>query len=63
MTTENLDLIWGAEAIARAIGRTTKQTFHMLEKGSLPARRVGGRWVASRRQLVKYFEGNENGEL
>jgi hypothetical protein len=54
---ECLDLIWGATAIAAALNRTRRQTFHMLEAGGLPARKVGNRWVASRKALVQHFEG------
>lgn len=50
-----LDLIWGAEAIAKVIGRTTRATYHMLEAGDLPARRVGRRWVARRSHLEAFF--------
>lgn len=53
-----LDLIWGAEAIAKAIHRTRRQTFHLLETGQLPARKSGGQWVVSRRRLQQYFEGD-----
>ena len=49
------DLIWGGSAIAKAIGRTDRQTFNMLEKGLLPAKKVGERWVASRAKLVAFF--------
>lgn len=54
---ENLDLIWGAAAIAAAIGRTRRATFHMLESGDLPGRRIGHRWVISRKVLREHFEG------
>lgn len=50
------DLIWGAEAIAEFIGRTHRQTNHMLATGALPAKKVGARWVASRAALTKFFE-------
>lgn len=50
-----LDLVWGCKAIAAAIGRTERATFHMLEKGELPARQVGQRWVASRAALEQFF--------
>jgi hypothetical protein len=50
-----LDLIWGAEDIAKLIGRSTRSTFHMLDNGELPARKVGGRWVAERRKLISFF--------
>lgn len=49
------DLVWGADAIAKAIGRSTRSTFHMLDSGELPARKVGGRWVAERNKLLSFF--------
>lgn len=54
--TPSLDLLWGADSIAAFLGRTTRATFHMLEKGEIPARKCSGRWVASKRALVAYFE-------
>ena len=53
------DLVWGASAIAKAIGRPPRAVFHMLEAGHLPARRIGGRWVASRRKLIDALVGDE----
>lgn len=52
---EPLDLVWGAAAIAKVIGQTTRATFHMLEAGELPARQIGRRWVASRKSLEAFF--------
>lgn len=52
---QNLDLLWGCTAIAEAIGRTERQTFHMLEHGHLPAKRIGRRWVISRAALAAFF--------
>ena len=49
------DLVWGASAIARIIGRTDRQTFHMLQSGELPAKKVGDRWVAERGRLIRFF--------
>lgn len=49
------DLVWGASAIAKLIGRTDRQTFHLLSSGELPAKRVGGRWVASKTKLIAFF--------
>ncbi len=51
-----LDLIWGADAIAAELGRTPRATFNLLEKGDIPARKVRGRWVASRAALRRHFE-------
>jgi hypothetical protein len=50
-----IDLVWGAEAIANVIGRTTRATFYMLDNGELPAKKVGGRWVAERSKLIAFF--------
>ncbi|WP_320410484.1 DNA-binding protein [Devosia sp. Root413D1] len=51
-----LDLAWGAREIARLIGKTPRATFHMLEGGQIPARKIGGQWVVSRRKLQDHFE-------
>jgi hypothetical protein len=52
---EPIDLVWGVEAIAKLIGRTDRATFHMLATGQLPAKKVGGRWVAERGKLTRFF--------
>jgi hypothetical protein len=55
---EALDLVWGAEAIAKLIGRTATQTHYLLRTGKLPAKQVGERWVASRAKLIAFFLEN-----
>lgn len=50
-----IDLVWGAEGIAAVIGRTARQTFNLLDTGQLPAKKVGGRWVAERGKLLAFF--------
>lgn len=52
---QGIELIWGGEEIARLIGRSRRITFHLLEKGELPAKKVGGRWVADRNKLIAFF--------
>lgn len=52
---DDLDLIWGGENIAKIIGRTPRITFSLLEKGELPAKKVGNRWVAERSKLIAFF--------
>lgn len=47
-STENNigDIVFGAEAIAPHIGRTTKGAFGALESGKVPgARKIAGRWA------------------
>lgn len=57
--TGDLDLVWGAAAIAALIGKTTRATFHMLEAGQIPgAKKIGAQWVISRRVLRDFFEGS-----
>lgn len=50
-----LDLVWGVTEIAKLIGRTERQTNHLLAAGKLPGKKVGGRWVAERGKLVRFF--------
>lgn len=50
-----LELVWEVEAIAKIIGRSQRQTFHLLATGQLPAKKVGGRWVAERGKLLSFF--------
>lgn len=61
MTTNagEVDLIWEVKEIAKLIRRTERQTFHMLNKGELPARKVGGRWVAERSRLISFLMGDK----
>lgn len=55
---EPADLIWGIAEIAKVIGRTERQTYHMVASGSLPVvKQVGQRYVASRSKLIAFFMG------
>jgi hypothetical protein len=45
------DLIWGCRAIAAELNQSERQTFHLLERGLLPAGKVGEKWVGSRKAL------------
>ncbi|WP_246684049.1 MULTISPECIES: DNA-binding protein [unclassified Mesorhizobium] len=51
----SMELVWGAEAIALLIGAKPRQTFHLLETGQIPAKKVGGRWVAERGKIIRFF--------
>jgi hypothetical protein len=52
---KSMDLIWEVSEIAKIIGRTERQTNHLLASGQLPAKKVGGRWVAERSKLIAFF--------
>jgi hypothetical protein len=48
------DIVWGAENIGAVINRGPRQTFHLLTRGEIKcARKVGGRWAASRSALLR----------
>ena len=49
------DLVWGAPAIAKELGRNTRVAYWLLETGKLPAVKVGKQWVISRRKLREVF--------
>jgi hypothetical protein len=58
MTTPDLDhhLLWGARSIGQAINRNPRQTFALLERRIIPARKVGKLWVASKRELLNALQ-------
>ncbi len=57
------DLIWGVDAISKAIGKTPRQTFHLVETRQIPAGKTGGRIVASRQRLRAHFDALTSGEV
>lgn len=54
-----IDLVWGAADIGKEINKKPRQTFHMLETGLLPAKKVGNQWVAERGKLRAFFLKDE----
>jgi hypothetical protein len=54
--TENVEFLWGADAIAKAVGRSSRSIYHLLEAGKItPARKKCGRWVVERNALIKFL--------
>lgn len=52
-------VIWGAEAIAPYLGRTTKGAFGALESGKVPgAKKIAGRWGLSLKVFLASFENH-----
>jgi hypothetical protein len=51
-------VVWGAEQIGRVIGRSPRQTHHLLANDQIKsAKKIGGRWVAGRAALLREFGG------
>ena len=54
---DDLDVpLWGADEIGKVINRPRRMTFYMLQRGLLPAKKVGALWVSTRRQLRAALE-------
>jgi hypothetical protein len=52
----NDEFLWGVSNIAPVIGRTVRQTNHLLAAGRIrSARKVGGVWFCNRTALLKEF--------
>jgi hypothetical protein len=51
--------IWGVEAIAAASNLTLRQAYHALERGYLPASKVGRKWFTTPRRLRALFAGEQ----
>jgi hypothetical protein len=51
------EIVWGAAAIGRVINRSPRQAVYLLEKGELPAKKIGGRWCGSRAKLISGVAG------
>ena len=57
---DDLDLIWGAEAIGSFLKlKNRRQAFRLLETRAIPARKVGKAWVASRKRLRDHILGED----
>jgi hypothetical protein len=56
--SEDLDRpLWGVKAIATAANLSTRQTYHALERGYLPASKAGRKWFTTPRRLQAKFAG------
>jgi hypothetical protein len=49
------DTIRGGRKIAAFIGEDPRHIFGILQRGLLPAGKLGAEWVASKRVLTEYF--------
>lgn len=56
----DLDLpIWGAQAIGEVVNLPPSKAYWALEQGYLPGRKVGKKWVSTKRQLIAAVTGRE----
>lgn len=52
------DIVWEVKNIAAVIGQTERQTYHLLNAGLLPAKKIGDRWVSTRTKLIEHITPN-----
>jgi hypothetical protein len=50
------DTLQGAAAIAVFLGKTERQTNHLLEKKQIPAFKLGGRWHMRKTTCAAYVQ-------
>jgi hypothetical protein len=55
---DDIDILWGAEAIGKALGISGRRAHYLIEKRELPVKRIGGRWCITRARLREFFEAN-----
>jgi hypothetical protein len=51
------DVLWGCAVIAAEIARPEHITFRLLQRGLIPADKVGAIWVTTRTRLRAHFNG------
>lgn len=49
------DTLRGVPAIAEHIGELIRRTYYLLERGYIPAGKLGSIWIASRRALREHY--------
>jgi hypothetical protein len=53
-------VVWGCDAIGKVIGRSPRQTHHLITKNQIQSvKKVGGRWVAGRAALLREFGASQ----
>jgi hypothetical protein len=57
MDDKRLKPVWGAEAIGKILGTSLRKTFYLLERKSVPARKVGGSWQSTVGELEDFLLG------
>jgi len=54
-TPDTSDILWGAAAIAAFLGRPRRGVYWHLERGAIPAKKIGKVWTSSKSGLREHF--------
>jgi hypothetical protein len=57
MNDRQLQPVWGAENISKRLGVPLRKGFYLLEKGLIPARKVGKNWQSTEAELEDFLLG------
>jgi hypothetical protein len=50
--------LYGVEAIGRAVGLSKSRTYYCLEKGYIPASKIGKLWFTTPRRIRVFLDGD-----
>ena len=51
------EILKGCKEIANFINESERTTFYMLEKGQLPATKIGRKWRTTKTRIRKHLDG------
>lgn len=51
-------LLKGAKQAAKVLGLSPREIYNLLDRGLIPARKLGGRWYFHRQELLDSFRNN-----
>jgi len=57
------DLIWGAQSIARYINRPLRTTYYLIEKGLIPAKKLGPRTIVARASELDHALSRDDAKI
>ncbi len=57
MNDKRLKPVWGADNIGAILGTPLRKTFYLLERGLIPARKVGSSWQSTEGELEDFLLG------
>ena len=56
---ENLDLVMAPAEVSRALKCGINQVYESLRRGEIPNRKIGRRYIISRRRFYQWLDGDD----
>ena len=51
-TTLPADILWGADQIGEYIGRSRSETYYLIRRGAIPAKKLGPKTIVARKSEI-----------